>query len=62
MDSSAYADRVNIGAAEVFVILLVVLLVVGATRLPKIARSLGESKREFEKGLKGENGDTETNS
>ena len=41
---------VGIGAPELLIILAVVLLLFGASRLPKLAKSLGEAKREFEKG------------
>lgn len=41
----------SIGAPEVVGILLVVLLLFGAKRLPEIARSLGKAKGEFKKGL-----------
>ena len=42
----------NIGFPELLVILLIVLLLFGATRLPEIARSLGKSIQEFKKGVK----------
>lgn len=41
----------NLGVPELLIILLVVLLLFGAARLPKLARSLGEAKREFESGV-----------
>ncbi len=41
----------SLGVPELLVILLIVLLLFGAARLPKLARSLGEAKREFEKGV-----------
>lgn len=44
----------NIGGPEILVILVVVLLLFGATRLPKLARSIGESAKELKAGLKGE--------
>ena len=47
----------NIGFGELIVILLIVLLVVGAKRLPDIGRSLGESVREFKKGMRGDDDD-----
>ena len=47
----------NIGWGELLVILAIVLLIVGARRLPDIGRSLGESVREFQKGLRGESQD-----
>jgi sec-independent protein translocase protein TatA len=41
----------NIGPLEVIILLVVVLLLFGATRLPKLARSMGEASKEFKKGL-----------
>lgn len=41
----------QIGAPELLVILVVVLLFFGASRLPGLARSLGQSAKEFKKGL-----------
>jgi sec-independent protein translocase protein TatA len=34
---------------ELFIILVIVLLVFGSKKLPELARSLGEARREFEK-------------
>ena len=39
----------SIGAPELIIILLIVLLLFGGAKLPKLARSLGEAKKEFEK-------------
>lgn len=41
------------GPLEVIVILLVVLLLFGAKRLPEIGRALGNGIREFKKSVKG---------
>ncbi len=41
----------GIGAPELIIILVIVLLLFGATRLPLLARSLGQSSREFRRGL-----------
>jgi sec-independent protein translocase protein TatA len=41
----------NLGAPELLILLLVVILLFGATRLPKLARSMGEASREFKKGV-----------
>jgi sec-independent protein translocase protein TatA len=40
----------NLGPTELIIILLIVVLLFGAAKLPKLARSLGEAKREFEAG------------
>lgn len=42
----------GIGGPEVLLILLVVLLLFGASRLPKLARSMGQASKEFKTGLK----------
>ena len=41
----------NIGAPELIILLVVVLLLFGSTRLPKLARSIGEASREFKRGV-----------
>lgn len=49
----------GIGVQEILVILIVGLLVFGATRLPKIARSLGLGIKEFKKTIKSVEDDDE---
>jgi len=44
----------RIGIGELLLILAIVLLIVGAKRLPEIAKALGESIREFQKSIKGD--------
>jgi sec-independent protein translocase protein TatA len=39
------------GVAELLIVLAIVLVIFGASRLPRLARSLGESKREFHSAL-----------
>lgn len=41
----------NIGPLELIVVLVVVLLLFGSTKLPKLARSMGQASQEFKKGL-----------
>lgn len=41
----------NIGGVEILVILVVVLLLFGAAKLPELARSIGASAKEFRKGM-----------
>jgi len=45
----AIDDPVVIG-----LILVIVVLLFGASRIPSLARSLGQARREYEKGAKGE--------
>ncbi|HET6771273.1 MAG TPA: twin-arginine translocase TatA/TatE family subunit [Actinomycetota bacterium] len=42
----------GIGAPELIIILVIVLLLFGAKKLPEMARSLGKSQREFKKGMR----------
>lgn len=44
----------RIGPLELVIILVIVLLVFGASRLPKLAKGLGEAKREFRKAAEEE--------
>ena len=46
-----------IGTTEIVIIVGVVLVLFGATAIPKFARSLGRAKKEFEKGIKEGQGD-----
>ncbi len=41
----------GIGAPELLIVLLVVLVIFGGSQLPKLARGLGSAQREFKKGL-----------
>jgi sec-independent protein translocase protein TatA len=41
----------NIGTGELLVVLAIVLLIFGGTKLPKLARSLGQAQKEFKDGV-----------
>lgn len=41
----------NLGGAELLIVLVVVLLLFGSTRLPKLARSMGQASKEFKQGI-----------
>ena len=41
----------GLGYQELLVILVIVLILFGANRLPELARSLGSSVKEFKKGV-----------
>ena len=49
----------NIGPLELVVILVVVLLLFGAKRLPELGRSLGSGMREFKDSVTGKDDDDE---
>lgn len=41
----------GLGPTEMLVIAVVIFLLFGATRLPQLAKALGQSKRAFKEGL-----------
>ena len=49
----------GIGATELIILLLVVLVVFGPKRLPEMGRSLGRGMREFKESISGRDDDDE---
>lgn len=43
---------IGLGTQELLIILAVVVLLFGASRLPQLAKSIGKSKRAFREGLR----------
>lgn len=41
----------GLGAPELIIVLVIVLLLFGGARLPKLARSLGQASKEFKAGI-----------
>jgi sec-independent protein translocase protein TatA len=41
----------NLGPTEMVLIVLVIFLLFGATRLPQLAKALGQSKKAFREGI-----------
>jgi sec-independent protein translocase protein TatA len=46
-----------IGVPELLLILLILVIIFGASKLPQLGRGLGEGITNFKKGLKGDSGD-----
>ncbi|MDQ4132886.1 MAG: twin-arginine translocase TatA/TatE family subunit [Actinomycetota bacterium] len=40
----------NFGVTELLILLAIIVLLFGASRIPKLARSLGQASKEFKKG------------
>ena len=43
----------NLGGGEIFIILVIVLLLFGAKRIPELAKGLGKGMREFKDAMNG---------
>ena len=52
----------GLGLPELIVILIILLLLFGSTKLPKLARSLGESAGELKKGVDSVTKDSDSSS
>jgi len=49
----------RLGWAELLIVFAIILLIVGARRLPEVGRSLGQAIRAFQRALKGDHDDRE---
>jgi sec-independent protein translocase protein TatA len=52
MDRLYLEEFSMIGHTELLIIVLVILVLFGASAIPKFARSLGQAKKEFAKAMK----------
>lgn len=50
--AAQYRHGVDLGPPELLIILVLVLVLFGGAKLPQLARSIGQAKREFEKGVR----------
>ncbi|MCY4036634.1 MAG: twin-arginine translocase TatA/TatE family subunit [bacterium] len=41
----------NLGATELVIVLVILLVLFGGAKLPKLARSLGRAQKEFKEGV-----------
>jgi sec-independent protein translocase protein TatA len=51
MNATYFADILGLGTPELIIILVILLLLFGAKKLPELARSLGSSAGELRKGM-----------
>jgi sec-independent protein translocase protein TatA len=49
----------NLGVPELLIILAIVLLIFGYSRLPQLGKGLGQSIRNFKQGLRSSNDDAD---
>ena len=45
-----YGESMSLGPQELIIVLIIVLVLFGGAKLPKLAKSLGEAQREFKRG------------
>ena len=58
MNTTILLGMLGLGGQEIFLILLIVLLLFGGAKIPKLMKGLGQGINEFKKGMKGEDIDT----
>lgn len=58
MPAEHFANIMGIGTTELVVILVILLLLFGAKKLPELARSIGTSANELRTSMKGEEKNT----
>lgn len=50
----------DIGWPELIIVLVILLLLFGSTKLPKLTRSIGESAKNLKDGFEGKGGDNKS--
>jgi sec-independent protein translocase protein TatA len=52
----------SLGTSELIIILVILLVLFGGSKLPKLARSLGQAQKEFKAGIDDDEGDNRSDS
>lgn len=50
----------SIGVPELLVIFVILVLLFGASKIPQLGKGLGEGIRNFKKGMKGDDGESDS--
>ncbi len=51
MELTTFGDILGLGTMELIVILVILVLLFGASKLPQLSRSIGTSMKELRKGM-----------
>lgn len=57
MDPTQFADILGLGTPELLIILVILLLLFGGSKLPQLSRSIGSSVKELRKSMSGDSND-----
>jgi sec-independent protein translocase protein TatA len=60
MGVTNFGDILGLGTPELIIILVILLLLFGGSKLPQLAKSIGSSVKELRKGVQDETKNTET--
>ena len=58
MGAANFGDILGLGTPELIIILVILLLLFGGSKLPQLAKSIGSSVKELRKGVQDETKDT----
>lgn len=58
MIQAQFADILGLGTMELVIILVILLLLFGGTKLPQLSRSIGSSIKELRNGVRDDRKDT----
>ncbi|HEX4662442.1 MAG TPA: twin-arginine translocase TatA/TatE family subunit [Candidatus Saccharimonadales bacterium] len=57
MEPTQFADILGLGTPELLIILVILLLLFGGSKLPQLSRSIGSSVKELRKSMSGDASD-----